>query len=209
MSIQAVNPYPSIIFKDSFSFNNSHCESAEKILSLSKHSTRLEHGNAKSSVAYQEIAPHKDIIFKDFFDWAEIQGKTILNYWGIKNVDDFYIGNSWINHHGLGGTTLPHNHGFSGLSLVAYISLPPQSGVTEFKDPHFEFKSLHEYSVENQSLKEFYPLEVQQDDVVFFPGWLIHRSQISNSDKSRIVLSANFINFTSVSHFTMKTLYSY
>lgn len=207
MSIQEVNPYPPIIFKDSFSFNDDHANAAEKILALSKNNTQLEQGNAKSSVAYQEIAPHRDKNFKDFFDWAEAQGKIILNQWGLKNINDFYIGNSWINYHGNGGLTLPHNHGFSGLSLVAYILLPQGSGMTEFKDPHFELKNLHEYNNETQTVREFYSLEAKQDDVIFFPGWLTHRSQPNKSNRSRIVLSANFINFTLVPNFTIKNFY--
>ena len=209
MSIQAINPYPPIIFKDSYIFKDEHKLTAEKILKLSEKNTSLEKGDAKSSVAYQELAPHKNENFKDFFVWADKQGKEILKHWNIKDYNNFYIGNSWINVHRKGGHTISHNHGFSGLSFGAYICLPDDSGVTEFKDPHYEFKSLHEYQDENLTLREFYPLNIQQGDVVFFPGWLTHRSQINNTEESRIVLSANFINFTAVSNFTVKNFYSY
>lgn len=208
MSLQEINPYPAVIFKDSFSFDDDHRDAAKKILEYGNNSSNLEQGNAKSSVYYQEVSPHKNQHYKLFFDWATSKARIILTKWGLKNVNDFYVGNSWINYHGNGGFTLPHNHGFSGVSLVAYISLPKDSGVTEFKDPHFELKNLHEYSNETSNLKEFYPLAVQQNDVIFFPGWLTHRSQINRSNESRIVLSANFINFLSVNNFTVKNFYS-
>jgi len=209
MSIEAVNPYPPIIFKDRYSFKDIHKQEAVKILNLSYHNTHLEKGNAKSSIGYQTFAPHKNEFFKDFFDWANLTALEIFKLWNIKGPNDFFIGNSWINCHEKGGVTVSHNHGFSCLSLIGYITLPKNAGVTEFKDPHYEFKNLHEYKDENSGPKEFLPVEVHQGDVVFFPGWLSHRSQISYSNDQRLIISANFINFTSVSNFTIQHVYRY
>ena len=197
--IVPVNPYPELIFKSKFNFNESHiCESLSLILSakdLGK--SHLEQGNAKSSIADQMRAPHNNEIFKDFFNWLDVQANEIIfNQYKLSKQFQYYVGNSWVNQHGFDGKTIAHNHGFSALSCVAYLKLPDNSGFTEFKDPYYDIKSLHEYANADQPLKEFYPVEVEQNDVLIFPGWLAHRSQPNRNIKDRIILSANYINFT-------------
>jgi len=206
MTVEIVHAYPPLIFKDSFHFTAEHIETSKLILNLAGESNSyLEKGAAKSSVADQINAPHKHEVFKDFFEWLQNTSEHILKIWNLKDPENFYIGNSWINKHDHLGETLYHNHGFSAISCVAYIQLPDNSGFTEFKDPHYEIKSLHEY---NKNLQEYFPVKVKQDDVVFFPGWLMHRSQPNLSRDQRIVLSTNLINFTHRDNFKFKSLFS-
>jgi uncharacterized protein (TIGR02466 family) len=197
MNVSAVNPYPPLIYGGHFEFTKEHTIAAHEILNTAQNTnSHLEAGNANSSVASQFAAPHRHSIFQDFFVWAQKIAIEILQNQQIADPQSYYVGNSWINRHGLGGETLAHNHGHSALSLVAYIDLPVHSGFTEFKDPHYEFKSLYEYTNESVALKEFFPVRVRQNDVLFFPGWLMHKSGRNFNKDDRIVLSANFINFT-------------
>lgn len=209
MNVEAINPYPPLIYGGHYDFTQAQLEAADEILQASKNITsHLELGNAVSSVAAQSVAPHRHEIFRDFFIWALHTGQQVLGLLNVSQPELFYIGNSWINRHGYGGMTLPHNHGYSGLSMVAYLNLPTNSGFTEFKDPHYDLKSLTEHSNELHTLKEFYPIRVRQNDVLFFPGWLTHRSGINSSHSDRIILSANFINFTHKTPLTLGDVYS-
>lgn len=203
MSLLPVNPFPPIIFRDHFEFSDNHRAAAYEILQTTVGSiTNLEVGDAQSTVSNQNVAPHRNNSFLDFFLWLEEKSNLIIREWQFDTSNQFYVGNSWINRHGKTGETIPHNHGFSTLSCVAYISLPHGSGFTQFKDPHYEFKSLHETT----SLQEYYSIPVIQGDILFFPGWLMHRSEKSNSVEDRIILSANFVNFTHTKFFTFGSI---
>ncbi len=203
MSLKPVNPFPPIIFQDYFEFSEIHRAAAYEILAAATDSvTNLEIGDSQSTVANQNVAPHRHSAFYDFFLWLEEQSNNIAEQWKLDTNNKFYIGNSWINRHRLTGETVPHNHGFSLISCVAYISLPSESGFTQFKDPHYDFKNLHE----TRSLEEYHSIPVKQGDILFFPGWLMHKSEKSNSIQDRIILSANFVNFTHTRYFTLGSI---
>ena len=203
MSLIPVSPFPPVIFQDHFEFTDKHLAAAYEMLQVATDSnTNLEVGDAQSTVANQNNAPHRHPTFIDFFRWMEEKSNHIITQWNSDTSNQFYIGNSWINRHGHTGETIAHNHGFSSLSCVAYISLPDQSGFTQFQDPHYALKNLHETS----SLQEYYSIPVKQGDVLFFPGWMMHRSEKSNSVEDRIILSANFVNFTHTKFFTFGSI---
>jgi len=203
MSLKSISPFPPVIFRDHFDFTDRHLAAAIEILQTANNSvTNLEIGDAQSTVSNQNNAPHKHNDFLDFFLWLEEKSKLIICEWKHDTNNQFYVGNSWINRHGKTGETIPHNHGFSVLSCVAYISLPHASGFTQFQDPHYNFKNLHEVS----NLQEYYSVPAQQGDVLFFPGWLMHKSEKSTSTEDRIILSANFVNFTHTQHFTFGSI---
>jgi uncharacterized protein (TIGR02466 family) len=203
MSLSPVSPFPPVIFRDHFEFTDTHLAAACEILQTATDSiTNLEIGDAQSSVANQNNAPHRHNDFLDFFSWLEEKSNLIIREWQLDTSNQFYVGNSWINRHGNTGETIPHNHGFSTLSCVAYISLPYGSGFTQFQDPHYNFKNLHEAS----NLQEYYSVPVQQGDILFFPGWLMHRSEKNASNNDRVILSANFVNFTLTKFFTFGSI---
>lgn len=191
-----VNPFPAIIFKETFQFNDTHLAAAKDIIHMSDASknSHLEKGNARSSIANQDLAPHGHPAFEDFFTWMHpVADDIIKNKFHLSGYYNYYVGNSWINVHGLDGKTVEHNHGMSVLSIVAYIKVPENSGFTEFKDPYYNFKSLHEQ--DDSLLKEWFSVPIKAGDVLFFPGWLPHRSQPNKNINERWILSANFINF--------------
>jgi uncharacterized protein (TIGR02466 family) len=203
MSLSPVSPFPPVIFRDHFEFTDKHLAAAYEMLQAATDSnTNLEVGDSQSTVANQNNAPHRHPAFLDFFRWMEENSNHIIKQWNLDTSNQFYIGNSWINRHGKTGETIPHNHGFSTLSCVAYISLPHGSGFTQFQDPHYNFKNLHEVS----NLQEYYSVPVQQGDILFFPGWLMHRSEKNVSDSNRVILSANFVNFTLTKFFTFGSI---
>lgn len=199
-ALSPINPFPPVIFRDHFEFTDTHFTAAYEMLQASTDSnTNLEVGDAQSTVANQNNAPHRHAAFLDFFDWMQATSNHIVRQWNLDTTNQFYIGNSWINRHGPNGETISHNHGFSSLSCVAYISLPDQSGFTQFQDPHYALKNLHETSL----LQEYYAVPVKQSDVLFFPGWLTHKSEKNHSIEDRVILSANVVNFTLTKFFTL------
>ena len=203
------NPFPPLIFRDKFKFNQQHVTVAKEILSSVRgRNSYLESGNAESSVANQSNPPHRHHAFSDFFNWLDEKANSIiLHHYKLSQFYNYKIGNSWVNVHRNGGQTLNHNHGISVLSCVAYITLPINSGFTEFKDPHYDLRSLHERSDGDFGLKEWCSVEASEGDVLFFPGWLQHRSQPNNSNAERWILSANYINSSFAKTLTIKDLF--
>lgn len=198
-----IHPFPPVIFKENFQFKDVHLRCAREILSGSQYSSHLEKGNAQSSISNQNTAPHVMVEFEDFFSWlTPVATDIITNKLKLSERYSYYVGNSWVNVHRLNGLTVEHNHGLSALSIVAYLKLPENSGYTEFKDPYFNFRSLHEQN--DLLLKEWFSVPVIEGDVLFFPGWLPHRSGPNNNIKERWVLSANFINFTLTEPYTLQ-----
>lgn len=192
-----INPFPPLIFKEKFGdFDHTHIIAASEILdqSISIGNSYLEKKNAFSSIGNQTNPPHLHPVFSSFFSWLQQRAENILHHqYNLSDRYSYYIGNSWVNLHRFNGQTIEHNHGLSALSCVAYLTMPNDSGYTEFKDPYYNLRSLHEQN--DSHLKEWFPIIVEPGDVLFFPGWLLHRSQTSNSYNDRWVLSANFINF--------------
>jgi uncharacterized protein (TIGR02466 family) len=195
--IESINPFSPLIFKAHYSgFSELHLQAAAEILSMSTGETMLETGAARSSVSNQALPPHHHQMFADFFNWQDtIAQKIIKDHLMLSQQYDYVVGNSWVNLHGNTGKTVAHCHGLAALSTVAYIRLPDNSGLTEFKDPWFDLKSLHERSDSDVGLKEWASVNAIEGDVLFFPGWLQHRSQPSNSSNNRWILSSNYINF--------------
>ena len=76
-----------------------------------------------------------------------------------------------------------HNHNPSLLSGVFYLKLPKDDNNcgTEFQDPLAPMKgAVHTNTI--------YPQELF---LILFPGWLLHRSVLSNSEDYRYVLAAD------------------
>lgn len=196
--MEHINPFPPLIFKENYEFfNNEHLSVVENILNNSNLNSHLESGNAKSSISNQLDAPHLLPEFKDFFDWlTKLGNEVIISNLNLSSHFSYFIGNSWVNRHGLGGRTLPHNHGLSVLSCVIYLKLPENSGYTEFQDTYFHCRSLHEQ--DDSLLKEWHEVKVKTNDILLFPGWLNHRSQPNKNIEDRYIISANFINFTHI-----------
>lgn len=197
--LENINPFPPLIFKEHFQFNSIHLEAATEVLELADNLGKifLEVGDATSSVSNQNLPPHLHPSFYDYFSWQqEVAQKIILEIYKLSNTVDYVIGNSWVNRHGNNGQTIEHCHGLSSLSCVAYLKLPENSGFTEFKDPHYGFRSLHERSDRDAELNEWCEIPVIEGDVLFFPGWMQHRSQPNHSNYPRWIISSNYVNFS-------------
>ena len=207
MNLNAISPFPPLIFKDHYpGFSDIHIAAALEILAQSPNNGKnyLESGNAYTSVGNQYVSPHVHPAFQDFFNWQHSRALEIIkNHYRLTQDVEYVVGNSWTNLHKQGGQTKEHCHGMSAISTVAYIKLPKNSGNTEFKDPHFNLRSLHERSDFDQGLSEWCEIPAEEGDVLFFPGWMQHRSQPNLALEDRWILSTNYVNFNLIPPFTL------
>jgi len=138
-------------------------------------------------------APHlwpEMLILKKWFDSRADQ---VLKAWDL-NLNTFGVSKSWVNSHYEGAWTDAHDHGNSHLVCSVYLKQPENGGNLEFENRDRTLFAGYPRFPQNKSrLHNYYTeVEVKQGDVVFFPGWLSHRSQPNNSLERRIVMGMNW-----------------
>ena len=102
------------------------------------------------------------------------------------------IERSWINCHNKGGYTGEHLHHGINLACACYLNVPDNSGGLQIKNP------LSSYDTGEPKIEDYYHREydwvtipVKTNDVIFFPGWLLHRTEPNQVDEKRYVMSIN------------------
>jgi uncharacterized protein (TIGR02466 family) len=112
----------------------------------------------------------------------------------VTNAAPHWLEKSWCNVHLNGGYTKAHCHGTSTLSMVAYIELPVDSGYLQVKDPWYDLKNILEKNNGDTDEEQWAVVPAITGDVIFFPGWLQHRTQPNTTDRERWVISTNYTN---------------
>jgi hypothetical protein len=198
MKIEAINPYPPIVFKAHYDgFTDAHLDAAREIMAGAEKGgeLELEIGQAWSSVTNQKNPPHQHPLFKDFYLWQhEIAVEILFGQLLLESYMPYWTTNSWVNLHKKGGFTYPHAHGMCSLSIAAYLQMPEDGGFIMFKDPHFDLRSIQRKNTQPGSLEEYQPVPAVTGDVLFFPGWLQHQTQANQSDNDRWVITTNYTN---------------
>ena len=203
--MNTLNPFP-YIFKDTFDFEFE--ENKEKIDSLMMTSKMIidqnnlktpeiddaatsvvmmglcnDHGPFEPPTAWEEF---------EYFttEWLPERVNYILKAWKLADVP-LHISESWINVHGKGGWTNEHDHQLSTIAMGCYLNVPENSGRLLVKTPMQSYKYSEPLHPEYWDGMEWEPIEVKTNDVIFFPGWLRHKTEKNNSDEIRYVMSAN------------------
>ena len=91
-----------------------------------------------------------------------------------------------------GGYTGEHLHHGINLACACYLKVPDNSGGLQIKNP------LAAYDTSEPKVDWYYRIElewmtipVETNDVIFFPGWLLHRTEVNHTTKGRYVMSIN------------------
>lgn len=103
------------------------------------------------------------------------------------------IGNVWININRRGDFNKPHTHPRTNLVAVTYLTDSVSAIV--FKRPQDVFSYfLDEIESNNNTQNSFSIVSYKpsKNTVLIFPAWLVHETELHNSDDPRISVSANF-----------------
>lgn len=99
------------------------------------------------------------------------------------------VTNSWSNRHKRSGKTEVHHHKTADWVVNAYLKVPENSGKLIIYPPN----------IDNNFGFEPSKIDVKTDDVIVFPAWLYHGTEVSESDEDRINMSYNIkIDITSL-----------
>jgi uncharacterized protein (TIGR02466 family) len=160
----------------------------ENLFNLVEKNSKLEQGNAVSSVSLPEnVQPHTWEELARFQEWLGEKLERPKDYY------QFYdrmskVTNSWMNRHYRGGYTAEHCHNSSTFVASCYLKCPPGSGNIEFKNP-LEYH-LNSWPIHPEEMM-YIEVPVKTGDVLIFPGWLKHRVQPNNTDQERLVMTIN------------------
>ena len=184
-----VDPFPQLICKYHYDFDlKSLYPKIQSTFERYGGLPPLESGDSRSTIDAEKSArPHQWPELQPFVQWLE---KVVDQQYKHHNYIyvERRIGESWFNIHKRTGQTLEHHHNGIGLVVTCYLQLPPDAGFIEFRDP-LEYHKAHTPIV--PELELWKPVECKTNDILIFPGWLKHRTQPSNSDQERIVLTLN------------------
>jgi hypothetical protein len=197
-NIEKVKVLPETILKLSynFSFERTLKAKCDETISYSEeHSDKvlLESGNATSTVLHNfNSPPHTWPENKRFVEFLYANIPTILKEFQLME-QPISIVQSWVNKHSYGGETLEHTHQSVDLVVSSYLFCPPNSGNLLIRDPleYHNWCSLRKPSPGEKYPYPWLEVPVKTNDVLIFPGWLVHKTEKSKSEIDRYVMTIN------------------
>lgn len=195
--MRVIDPWSPIILKDHCPIQNWELikDKTDNLLGNIPVNSQLELGNSISSVITLQQGtepPYTWSEFSYFIDWLRNKIPEVERQWKL-SYEEYTVAGSWINRHYRTGKTAEHCHRGCEIVIVYYLQVPENSGRLIVRDPlegNWNSTISHERSA--MDLTNGYPIEVKTGDVIFFPGWLMHSTEESQSDEGRYVMSTNF-----------------
>ena len=210
--LEAYNPWP-IIFKKKYDFDFENklklkvidsLKAADQFIKARDIPTPEKDGGVTSVVleAVQQRSqyrpqPHQWPEFVEFEKFVMRCIPEVLRKWDCDPGCERAVTRSWINVHPQGAYTEEHNHHGVLMAVAAYLHVPKNGGDLLVKNPLTPYKfgePMHrEYfsEAEGRDGKEWSQVNVETGDVLFFPGWLTHKTEKNSSKENRFVMSWN------------------
>ena len=213
-----MDAFPAYIYKFRFDFKWDSIKDKVKIyldetqkLKEEKNLTDPEQGGGVSSVHWNYSEKYGEHTYGLPKDWDEFKEYySTMNYiqnllcekWGYNPKWDRLISESWMNRHPKGAWTAEHHHQNTMFATTAYLNMPENGGHFMIKNPLLEMKKAEPTDQAYWNEEKYWaPVEVETNDVLVFPGWLTHKTQVNESDEDRYILSTNYT--------TMRRLHDY
>ncbi len=122
---------------------------------------------------------HNFIIDQHHYVWKQ---------WHLSNRPR-QVQSSWFNWHPPGAKTEDHDHSGIHLVIVVYLKNPVNGGNIQFKDPMHQVWAS--YPRTEDYMYDWESVEVTTGDILFFPGFMRHRTEVNQSNEDRLVLTTN------------------
>lgn len=198
--MQSLNPFP-FIYKSQYDFKwesikDKVCErlaTAKQVTKSRRLTTPEKDGGITTVMLSNYDPPHTWDEFDLFKPWLYDHINTIWDEWHMHPMNK-HLSKSWINCHPPGAWTVAHHHHNSTVAVVAYLHVPENSGRLMIENPLQIYK--HSEPLTNTYFDEglnWKPIEVKTNDVLFFPGWLEHKTEKNLSNENRYVISLNIM----------------
>lgn len=131
-------------------------------------------------------------------EWAEVIeflydfAKTMVGSINYASASKVTFINSWVTIYPPGTYVPEHIHSNSILSGVFYAKVPEKAGNLLFKDPSAVAKTMYiiDYN-EFPTVATVHTHQVETGQMVIFPSWLPHMTEVNRSNDDRIMVSFN------------------
>ena len=185
-TMEEINIWPPLIYRTKYEGDLTRLQDLFlQICKKQPHHIFLRNGG-KSTYNIQNILMWDD--FTELRTWIEEKAQIAWKEMKFDTEKTLKIHYSWCNYHPPGAWCTEHNHGISQLVAVMYIKHPDKSGNLLFKNPlQYHFSSWPQRSDYN----EWTSLPVNTGDLIFFPGFILHKSEVNESQEDRLMLATN------------------
>ena len=137
--------------------------------------------------------------FKEYYEYMKLIQDLLCPEWGYNPEWQRPISESWINVHPKGGWTGEHHHQNAIFATTAYLNKPKHSGHFMVRNPLENLKKAEPVDISYWNNKQYWgTIEVETNDVLIFPGWLTHKTEVNKSDGERFILSTNYVPLRTV-----------
>jgi uncharacterized protein (TIGR02466 family) len=183
INVEPINLWPSLIYKSHYPGNLEKI--SDKLMEYfdGENSHNLEKGGGRSTYSTVNNLI-TDPVCAELKEWLQQQSQAV---WKLSNFVDRprRVHRSWINLHPPGAWTDEHDHAMCHQNIVVYLKQPELGGNIMFKDPlQYTFSGFPKHNKNDWTI-----LEVKQNDVIFFPGFLYHKTEINSSQENRLVMT--------------------
>lgn len=174
------------VLLDNFPIKQEHVDLLKSKAQLQLNNHGLELGDAQSTAG--EIRDfHTMPELAELCEYVTLKADELWHAYGLSTRYRPCIKETWINRHGIGGKTDVHYHSGSPISAAYYLEFERGNGDIQFINP-LEYHQCHEPREDDSNIT----VEVEQFDLVMFPGVLKHATEHNSIDKDRYVLTFNF-----------------
>ena len=124
--------------------------------------------------------------------WLPMQCKKLWKEWNLSPLAIPYISESWTNEHSKGSFTEGHHHHNCQIAMSCYLDVPEKSGRLMIKDPMVAYTHSRPLNYNHHPLgKDWRYIDVETNDVLFFPGFIEHQTERSEANDKRYIMSIN------------------
>ena len=202
--LEPINTFP-YLFKDTYDYDfpaikdrvDEYVGQADELIKANNYDTLEKEGGITTVVMSNQSPPHDWDHFYDFrenFLYPRIN--ELWERWRLDKIGK-HISQSWINKHPPRGVTMEHHHQNVQVACACYLQVPEHSGSLMIQNPLQIYKMGEplNYSYYDEGM-DWMEIPVKTNDILFFPGWLKHKTGINRSLDDRYVMSLNIMGRT-------------
>jgi len=179
-----INPFRNLFYKEKFPFDK------EVLMPLLLKAIEVtpQRADYDYPTTDERIQPHTWSQLNDYMVFIKETTDKIWKDWELANDIERYVTSSHINCQLKGQSVREHAHPGVDIVAVGYVYASPGTGNIQFRDPM-------EYCWQNLP-KDTHPrdnwrsIEIETDDVLFFPGFLNHKTEINQTDDPRWTINS-------------------
>lgn len=138
----------------------------------------------------RNIWENSNIYIQKLKTYMDEQGKLFVQE-KMQNIP-IHLGRAWIQIYNKNQCIDVHHHAYSILTCVFYVTVPENSGDLILVDPRGSVIQYDIYRSEAALDATSIRFKPKEGSLIFFPGYMLHYTELNVNDKKRRCIAANF-----------------